>query len=88
MSDERQDYVVRLVDQINGLLAGEDNAEACTALTLAVACQIISTDKGKQDRIGQAHAFAEQLEGFVLRDDMVEWIKSNTTHITGTGRKQ
>ena len=90
--DERrrraQEYVVGLVDQINRVLAGEDIAEAQTALTIAVACQIVATTEDKDDIRKMARGFASQLDAFVRREDIVEWIKHSTTHFTGTRKKQ
>jgi predicted DNA-binding protein with PD1-like motif len=88
MSDEEgQRRVIRMVDQINKVLAGEDIASACTALTISVASMIINTATSENDRIDQAREFAKQLEGYALRGDIVEWIKAHTTHISAASRR-
>ena len=38
--EEAQLHVIRMVDQINGVIAGETTATACTALTIAVAAMV------------------------------------------------
>jgi hypothetical protein len=86
--ERRQDYVIGLVNHINSVLNGENVAEAQTALTIAVACQIVATTEDKDQVVQMAHGFARQLDEFVRREDIVEWIKYSTTHFTGTGRKQ
>jgi len=84
MSDEaRQDYVVGLVQQINDVLNGEEGAEAATALTIAVACHIVSISTGSEERLANAHGFAKHLHGFVTRADIVEWIKAHTQYTPG-----
>jgi hypothetical protein len=86
--EERQDYVVNLADRINKVLAGERSDDAQTALTLAVACQIVAA-AASTDQIPQiSKVFASQLDGFVRRDDMVEWIKAHTTFAPAARRDQ
>jgi len=81
-SEGRQNYVVGLVSQINNVLAGEDMAEAATALTLAVVCQMVTVaPTNSEERVAQADAFAAQVRDYVRRDDIVEWIRHCTTHI-------
>jgi hypothetical protein len=86
--DDNANHIICMVDQINSVLAGEDLASAHTALTLTVAAMIVSTTSERKERIAQAREFAKQLEAYALRDDMVEWIKSRTTHIAVSGRNQ
>jgi hypothetical protein len=88
--DKRQDYVVGLVNQINRVLDGEDNAEVATALTLAVACNIVATTDDQNGVMQSARGFAKHLAEFVGREDIVQWIKHGTTFIppTVTGRRQ
>lgn len=86
--DKRQDYVVGLVNQINRVLDGEDYAEVCTALTLAVACSIVATSDRK-DVVRSARGFTQQLEEFLSREDIVDWIRHGTTFVPSTtGRRQ
>jgi hypothetical protein len=80
--DDKELHVIRMVDQINTVIGGEDLAQACTALTLAVASMIINTSKDEKERLIQSREFARQLEDYALRGDIVEWIKMNTTHIS------
>jgi hypothetical protein len=87
-SEEAQLHVIRMVDQINGVIAGETTATACTALTIAVAAMIVNTATDGKDRISQAREFARQLEQYALRDDIVEWIKAHTTQVSVVGRNQ
>ena len=63
-------------------------AEAQTALTLAVACQIVSCTEDKGTVVQMAQGFARQLDELVRREDIVDWIKYSTTFFTGTGKKQ
>jgi hypothetical protein len=84
--DARQDYVVGLVQRINDVLNGEDGAEAATALTMAVACHIVSTTANHKERLDSALAFSKQLLAFLRREDIVAWIKDHTTYFSpGSG---
>ncbi len=86
--EERQNYVIGLVNEINRILAGEDNAETCTALMLAVTCQIVATSSTNEERAAQARGFAEQLNDSLTREEVVEWISAHTMHIVGSRRNQ
>lgn len=87
--EERQEHVVHLVEGIHAVISGEEIALACTALTIAVAAVIINTSKGEKDRLVQSREFAQQLEDYALRGDIVEWIKANTTYVSSvSGSKQ
>jgi hypothetical protein len=75
---EDQDRVVRLVDQINVVLAGADGAEANTALSLAVVaavCMVAPNDAST--RLRAAEGFARQVRQLVQREDIIAWIKSS-----------
>jgi len=87
--EEAQQRVMGLVNQINRALGGQDMAEAQTALTIAVACMIVSTASGRKDRFAQVRSFTGHLEGFLKREDFVEWIKHGVaTVVPGPRRNQ
>jgi len=75
------DHVVGLINQINTVLAGEGWAETATTLTLAVVCHIVATSNSPEERLDQARGFTKQVEDYLRRQDIVEWIKHSTTHI-------
>jgi hypothetical protein len=85
---ERQEHVVGLVGQINHVLSGEHMADGQTALTLAVVCQIVACGGDHTMMVKMARGFARQLEEFVRREDIVEWIEHSITSFPTTGRKQ
>jgi len=62
--EQQQDRVIDLVNQIMVVLAGQDDAEATTALTLAVVTTIV------------AHA----KDDYADRRDIVDWIKAGKHH--------
>jgi 3,4-dihydroxy-2-butanone 4-phosphate synthase len=84
--DERQEHVIVLVNQINGVLGGEGVAETATALTLSVICHIVATSRSAEERAQQAGVFARQVEDYLRREDIVEWIRANTTSFPKPGR--
>ena len=91
MSDDqaKHDHVVGLVDKISNILAGEDIAIGQTALTLAVAVQMVAMARDRGEMMEQAAGFSKQLNQFVARDDIVEWIKSMVIYApTTTTRRQ
>jgi hypothetical protein len=78
-NEEEQEHVIDLVNQINAVLAGESGAAAQTALTIAVACQVVvdSPNADVKRREDYARGFANQLAEFIQREDVVGWIKHN-----------
>lgn len=86
---DARDRVIQMVDRINTVLSGEDMAEAHTALTLAVACQIIASDEngGLKGRVAQARTFAGQLDLFLKREDIVKFIKDGIISVTVSARR-
>jgi hypothetical protein len=81
MSDDENFHVFDLVNQITTILAGEEIAVQCSALTLASACLIIATEE-HGNRVEQAREFAKQLEYHMRSDDFVNWIKQTTRRAT------
>jgi len=90
MSDEEQQrvHVIGLVNQIGAVLAGERLAESSTALVMAVVTQIVVSSSSREERVSQARQFGKQVEEYVRRDDIVEWIEAGTTYFSGSKGKQ
>ena len=77
---ERQVKVINVINAIYLALAGLDEAEAKTALTLAVVGAIISTSQSREEMLEQSNSFADQVRFCVGRDDIVEWMKAGITY--------
>ena len=78
--DHRQDHVLELVELINAALSGEEIAEIHTSLAIAVACQIITlAPHDVKERLDLGRQFSKQLADFIMREDIVDWIRSQTT---------
>ena len=83
--DEQQQHrVVELVNQVMHVLAGQNDAEATTALTLAVVCTIVAHAKDDADCRAQAKVFTQQVYDYADRRDIVDWIKAATSYPTPT----
>ena len=79
--EEQQVRVIDLVNQLMTVLAGQNDVEATTALTLAVVCTILAHAKDG-DEEAQAEVFTQQVSDYVKRRDIVDWIRAGMTYIT------
>jgi hypothetical protein len=89
--DAEQEHVVFLASKISSVLAGEQVANACTALTLAVAVQIIATGEegdGLEDYLDASRGFVASLQQFLRQKDVVDWLKANIVHLEPTRHDQ
>jgi len=84
--DEEQQYerVIGMVNQIMTVLAGQDDAEATTALTLAVVTTIVAHAKDDADCKAQAKVFTQQVYDYADRRDIVDWIRAGKHHVPKT----
>lgn len=78
-NEATQERVIALVNQIMAVMAGVDEVEAKTALTLAVVSMIVSTSDGDAECHTQAMVFTGQVLDYADRRDIVEWIKAATS---------
>jgi 3,4-dihydroxy-2-butanone 4-phosphate synthase len=78
---DQQDHVIELVNQVNAVLAGEELAETATTLTLSVICHIVATSDTPENRLVQAREFARQVNEYIRREDIIEWVKNSVTYI-------
>lgn len=85
--NDKTDRVVALANEAMKLLAGIDDDEAHTALTLVVTAMILATAPP-----GKEHAAADAMKRTVLemldRPDIVEWIKQGIKHLPPTSRRK
>jgi hypothetical protein len=83
----QQVRVVKLTDGIMAILAGNDGAEAETALTLAVVTWIcVLAPNDTESRHQAAEGFTRQVREFIRREDIVEWVKASIRWAPRAGR--
>jgi hypothetical protein len=80
VNDNQQQRVTHLASEIMSILAGIEEDEACTALTVSVVAAICAlADNTHEARMTMADAFYAQVISHLHRPDVVDWIRANTT---------
>lgn len=83
-AEAAQHRVIGLAEAINKVVAGIDLAEAETAMTIAVVCEIIATQE-QHNWLAAADAFAQQAKTILSSKEHTDWIKSGVRWETRRG---
>jgi hypothetical protein len=86
--EKLRSHVIDLVNQINGVFAGEGMAESSTALVLAVAVQIVLVSKSEKEHAHHANWFAQRVIDTLQEENMIEWIKQSVRHLANPTEKK